>query len=129
MLAEIAQRTRDPVVLAVDSPGLPFRGLVGVQKGGDVVLEDFVQLYGVPNYVRVDPEGAYGQTLFPRRPPFEADAHYAYSEQYELYVASDTTDVEIAASIWHELAHVRFGRGHSALIRAVEDEARRNARN
>jgi len=127
LLAEIAARTPEAVMISVLNPGSPFSSVVSVERRGSIEIVEFAKEFGSDNYVRAVPDGVFGQTLFPMREPLVPDTLYSPHNRFEIYVAADQSDSEIAATLYHELAHVRFGAGHTRAILNAEAEARLSA--
>ena len=128
LLRKIKAEVHHPVVVDVMEPGEPFDCLVSEETQGNVALRDFREKYQVRNYVRVHPEGAFGQTCLPLTLPLVTDRLFALGPRFEVYLAKDQPLAELAGTYAHELFHVAFGPGHPPELLAVEDEARENAR-
>ncbi len=109
---------------------------VEVREDGKVVLGSYRDIYGHESYLG---DGWWGQSLYQLRGSPVKGITYSVSENTQVFVSNDQVDVEIVATMHHELRHVFLtdfgkhfpsGKGHHAHEETsnAEKEARKNFR-
>jgi hypothetical protein len=144
-IQKIANDRDEKAFLAVVGPKDTFDSKVGktivlpFSNTAIVIPVPFKNLYGQDNYVSAK-DAVPGQTLFPMRGNLIPDTIYSTDNNTHVYAANDQRDIEIVATMYHELrAHVflsNVGRnapqgqhgypGVDAAAKAAEAEARAN---
>jgi RHS repeat-associated protein len=145
-LQSIANDRSSTTIVHFVKTGQEFPGLYGVRNGSKIEARDPKEVLGEDGALKFSPNcpmDGCGATLFPLHGSPQEDQIYSTTKNIEVYVLSDQPEVEVVATIHHELrAHVflsDMGKhpenashskpGVTGEARAAEAEAKENYKN